>query len=198
MQPSIPRGAGRDPGESLQACDRIVLVGRTGSGKTTLARRLAAELGVPHVELDSLYFGPGFTTVPIETLRERTRAAVSAPRWVADGNKAAVRDLVWQRADTIIWLDYPLWVSLSRLAGRARRRTTALRAEAAATGSSRSLPRQMMAAGRGVLTALGSHRGQRREFPRLLAAPEHQHLALVRLRSPRQAQAWWERVIGKG
>jgi ATP-dependent protease Clp ATPase subunit len=48
----------RDPTNTLAACERILVVGRTGSGKTTLARELAAALHVPHVELDSLYFGP--------------------------------------------------------------------------------------------------------------------------------------------
>lgn len=196
MQPPRPGPAGRDPRASLAGCDRIVVVGRTGSGKTTLARELADGLGVAHIELDALFFGPGFVTVPVETLRERVGAAVAGPRWVADGNKAVVRDLVWARADTVVWLDYPLWVSLPRLAGRAGRHAAALGQDAAAAGSVRSLPGQVLAGGRGVLTALRSHRGQRRLYPQLLAAPEHRHLALVRLRSPGEAARWLEGVVG--
>ena len=105
---SVTTRPGRDPASTLATCDRILILGGTGSGKTTLARELAAALQVPHVELDSLYFGPEFSTAPLPLLRERTSAAIAGDRWVTDGNKRAVRDLVWPRADTIVWLDYPL------------------------------------------------------------------------------------------
>jgi len=184
----------RDPINTLAGCERTVVVGRTGSGKTTLARELAAALRVPHVELDSLYFGPEFSTAPLSLLRERTSAAIAGDRWVTDGNKRAVRDLVWPRADTIVWLDYSLGVSLWRLGKRARRRTSELRAEAARTGRQAGLPRQLLAAAKGVLTALRSHAGQRREYTRLFAEPANQHLAVVRLRSPRDTRQWLARV----
>src|SRR3954452_5746790 len=143
----------RDPTNTLDACARIVILGRTGSGKTTLARQLAAALHVPHVELDSLYFGPEFSTAPLPLLRERTSAAIAGDRWVTDGNKRAVRDLVWPRADTVVWLDYPLVVTLWSLARRARRRTASIRAQAAEANDATAVPRQLLAAANGVLTA---------------------------------------------
>jgi len=184
----------RDPLNSLTGSNRILILGRTGSGKTTLARELAAALDVPHVELDSLYFGPDFSTAPLSVLRERTSAAIAGECWVTDGNKRAVRDLVWPRADTIIWLDYGMHVSLWRLGKRARARTSALSAQAAQTGRRTGLPKQMLAAAGGVLTALKSHRGQRREYPRMLAEPANQHLAVARLRSPTATREWLARV----
>ena len=190
--------AARDPGESLDGCDRILILGRTGSGKTTLARELAASISVPHVELDSLYFGPGFSTAPLPVLRERTATAVAAPRWVTDGNKRAVRDIVWPRADTIVWLDYPVAVSLWRLGKRALRRTSAIKASTGDANPSNpegsGLVNQLLLAAKGVITALRSHRGQRKEYPRLFAEPQNEHLAVVRLRSPRATRRWLARV----
>jgi adenylate kinase family enzyme len=183
------RSTPRDPATSLRDCRRILVLGRTGSGKTTLARDLAAQIKVPHVELDSLYFGKNFSTAPLPVLRERTREAISGDRWVTDGNKRAVRDLVWPRADTVIWLDYPLRVSLWRLAKRALRRTSALRTQDH-SGDADRLSKQLIAAARGVVTALRSHRGQRRDYPQLFAQEENQHLAVVRLRSPRATRRW--------
>jgi hypothetical protein len=149
---------------------------------------------VPHVELDALYFAPDLSHAPLDVLRERTTAAIAGERWVTDGNKRAVRDLVWPRADTVVWLDYPVWVSLWRLAGRARTRTAALRSEAKVSGRRTGLPKQLLTAAQGVLTALRSHRGQRRAYPRLFALPENRHLAVARLRSPRATRAWLARV----
>lgn len=183
----------RDPATSLQGCDRILVLGRTGSGKTTLARQLAAVLGVHHVELDALYFAADLSTAPLEVLRSRTSAAIAGERWVTDGNKRAVRDLVWPRADTVVWLDYRLAVSLWRLGKRAARRTSEVR-HSAAHGDSGGAGRHLVTASRGVLKALRSHRGQRRLFPAMLADPSNRHLAVVRLRSPRQTRKWLARV----
>jgi predicted kinase len=191
----VPTGSQRNPANTLAGCHRIVIIGRTGSGKTTLARELAGALGVPHVELDALYFGADFSTVPLSVLRERTRAAIAGDQWVTDGNKSAVRDIVWPRADTIVWLDYPFLVSVWRLGKRALWRTSVLKAQAAQSGEKASLPRQLLAAAKGVLTALRSHRGQRREYPRMFAQPENQHLSVVRLRSPHATRRWLARVL---
>ena len=187
-------GLARDPSTSLCGCQRILILGRTGSGKTTLGRQLAAALKVPHVELDALYFAADLSTVSLPVLRERTSAAIAGDRWVTDGNKSAVRDLVWPRADTVVWLDYPLAVSLWRLARRALWRTSVLKQQAATGGGSGSFAAQLWLAATGVLTALRSHRGQRRRYPELFAEPANRHLAVVRLRSPRATGRWLARV----
>lgn len=195
---SAPTSLPRNPASSLRGCQRILILGRTGSGKTTLARQLAAALDVPHVELDALYFGPNFSTTPLPVLRARTRSALANDRWVTDGNKSVVRDLVWPRADTVVWLDYPLIVSLWRLAKRAVRRTYALRdksLEDKTTGIKTRLPGQLLLAAKGVLTALRSHRGQRHKYPALFVEPRNRHLAVVRLRSPLATRSWLARVL---
>jgi len=101
---------------------RIVVVGTTGSGKTTLAGELARRLEVSHVELDALHWEPNWVEAPIGIFRERVIRAVSGGAWVADGNYSAVRDIVWSRADTIVWLDYSLPAILCRLTRRTFRR----------------------------------------------------------------------------
>jgi len=45
---------------------RINVVGTSGSGKTTVARRAAEALGVPFVELDALHWEPGWQEAPDE------------------------------------------------------------------------------------------------------------------------------------
>jgi adenylate kinase family enzyme len=99
------------------------VVGCSGSGKTTLARSLAGVLGVPHLELDSVYHQPGWVPLDDESFRTRVREATTADRWVVDGNYSTVRDIVWDRADTVVWFDLPFAVVLARTIRRTLRRT---------------------------------------------------------------------------
>src|SRR2546422_5327539 len=86
--------------------NRIVVVGTTGSGKTTTARRIGEIIGAPHVELDALHWEADWTEADTETFRRRIVEATAGERWVVDGNYAKGRDLVWPRAEMIVWLDY--------------------------------------------------------------------------------------------
>lgn len=86
---------------------RVAVVGNSGSGKTTLARELADRLGVPYVELDAIFHQPGWQELPKDQFRARVSELVVQPGWVVDGNYSSVRDLIMQRADTVLWLDPP-------------------------------------------------------------------------------------------
>ena len=97
-------------------------MGCSGSGKTTLARSLARALGVPHIELDAIFHQPGWTPLDDDTFRARVGQATEAPGWVVDGNYSVVRDIVWQRADTVVWFDLPYAVVMGRTIRRTLRR----------------------------------------------------------------------------
>jgi len=101
---------------------RVSLVGISGSGKTTAGRRLAAALQVPFIELDSIFHLPDWEELPVEEFRARVAAAVSADAWVIDGNYSSVRDLVWERADTVVWIDLPRATVMRQVVTRTLRR----------------------------------------------------------------------------
>jgi hypothetical protein len=85
---------------------------RGGSGKTTLAAGLASDLGVPHVELDGLYHGPGWTPADPDMFRARVCLATAEPAWVIDGNYTSiVGQILRDRARLVIALDLPGGVS---------------------------------------------------------------------------------------
>jgi adenylate kinase family enzyme len=101
---------------------RVSVVGNSGSGKSTVARALAARLGVPWVELDALYHQAGWQPLPVEEFRARVAAVITANGWVVDGNYPMVQDLVWAHADTVVWLDPPRWRVMGQLIWRSVKR----------------------------------------------------------------------------
>ncbi|MGH2521203.1 MAG: adenylate kinase [Anaerolineales bacterium] len=175
---------------------RLAVVGITGSGKTTFARALAGRLAVPHVELDALYWKPGWKEAPRAAFRERLAQALNAPAWVVDGNYGFARDMIWGRATGLIWLDYSLPLTLWRLTLRTWRRL--LTREELWNGNRERLRDFFFSRESLYLWALKSYPKQRREYPAALQRPEHAHLAVERLRSPRAAAVWLSRIRPEG
>lgn len=169
---------------------RIAIVGTSGSGKTTLARRLAQHLGITHVELDAVHWGPDWTPTPQGVLRERVAGALAGNAWVIDGNYSAVRDIVWRRADTLVWLDYALPVVMGRVTWRTFRRS--LLGEELWNGNRERLRTAAFSRDSIIWWALSTYRRRKKEYPPLFGRPEYTHLNVVCLRSPRQASDWLE------
>jgi adenylate kinase family enzyme len=101
---------------------RVSVVGNSGSGKSTLAMRLAATLGVPHLELDSVFHQPGWEPLPPDEFKQVVTARAEEDGWVIDGNYSAVRAVVWARADTVVWLDLPRRTVMRQVTWRTVRR----------------------------------------------------------------------------
>lgn len=167
---------------------RIVVLGVTGSGKSTLATELARCLGAPYVELDALNWEPNWTAAPPEVFRERVTVAVSGDAWVVDGNYRQAHDLVWPRAQTIIWLDYPLIVNFWRLLRRTLWRVFG-RVELW-SGNRERLWEQFFTRDSLFIWAFTSRPKHRREYPLIPARPDCAHVTFIRLRSPRATARW--------
>ena len=166
------------------------MVGPSGSGKTTLASNLAAATGLPHTEMDSLWWEAEWTEAGPDRLRDRLRAVVDgAPRWVIDGNYFTVgaRDVVWPLADTVVWLDVARGRTIARIVRRSIKRTVA-RTELWA-GNREQLGKIL---GRDELLrfAWREFPKYRRRYSALQVDPDLAHLEWVRLRTPRDARRW--------
>ena len=177
---------------------RVVVVGTSGSGKTVVARQLAAMLGVTCVELDALNWDPGWVDLN-QTNREeflrRVNEAVAGDAWVVDGNYSSSRDLVWPKATAVVWLDYPLWLALWRMAKRTIPRIVTKKA--LWKGNTESFRQQFLSRDSMFLWVIKTHRRRRTTLPAILAEPEHAHLTVVRHRSPRETHAWLKHVAAR-
>ena len=167
---------------------RVSVVGVTGSGKTTFAASLATRLRVPHVELDALHWEPNWTMAELDVFRRRVARQVSAEGWVVDGNYAKVRDLVWGRADTVVWLDYPFALTFARLLRRTLARVRS--GQELWNGNRERFAEQFLSRDSLLLWAIKTYPRYRATFPTLLAGHACSHLRVVRLRAPRDAQKW--------
>jgi len=171
---------------------RVAVLGSSCVGKTTVSRRLATALGVPHIELDALHHDAGWQEAPADVLRARVLSAFDAAPdgWVADGNYGAkLGSLVLERADTAVFLDPPLLPTF----GRSLRRTIG-----------RTITREELWNGnreqiRFIFTrywipwwVLANHRRRSREVPQLVA--EQPHLELVVLRSDAEVEDWLQSI----
>jgi adenylate kinase family enzyme len=173
------------------------VVGNSGSGKTTFAKELAAALGIPHLELDSVFHQPDWQPLERQLFRERVGAFTSGPAWVTDGNYSAVRDIVWDRADTVIWLDPSRGRVMRQVIGRTLRRM-ATRAELwngnrePWSNMFRFKPEENI-----IVWAWTRHHIYRQRFEAAMSDPDNGHLAFIRLRTP-QAAAELIRVAASG
>ncbi|HEU5012692.1 MAG TPA: hypothetical protein VFT66_09125 [Roseiflexaceae bacterium] len=168
--------------------NRIVVIGAAGSGKSTMAARLACMLGCPFVEPDGLFWDANWTPAPTDVFRARVAAALHGDRWTFGGNYSGVRDIVWGRADTLIWLDYALPVVFWRLLRRSLRRV--ITREALWNGNRETWRGQFWSRDSLFLFMLQTHARRRRELPIALSGPAYQHLHVLRFRAPRATERW--------
>jgi adenylate kinase family enzyme len=163
---------------TIPSARRIVVVGTSGSGKSTTAARLANALAVPHVELDRLYWQENWTGAPDEIFRDRVAAAIASDAWVVDGNYTRVQDMILARAELVVWLDLPLPVVLYRVVKR-----TLVRAFTRQVLWSGNRERLLGLLTRDsiVLWSLQTHGRNRRKYDALLAERANAGLPSVRL-----------------
>ncbi|MBD2325292.1 adenylate kinase [Alkalinema sp. FACHB-956] len=167
---------------------RIAIVGTTGAGKTTLARRVAELLDLVHVELDGLQWEPDWTPAEDGIFSDRITHALRGNRWVVDGNYSRVRDLIWQQADTIVFLDYSFWVVFGRLLGRTWRRS--FYREELWNGNRENFRLSFFSTDSVLWWMVKTYRKRRREYPLLFQRSDYAHLSVVHLTSPEQTEQW--------
>ena len=166
---------------------RVLVVAMSGAGKTTAARRIAERHGLAFHEMDVLAIGPGWSTragfVP------EVERIVGTDGWVIDSwGPPEVRELMWSRADTVVWLDYPRRVVLPRLWRRSWQRSWSRRP---VFGGNRERWRDWASPGHPFWHAVTTFAERRHLIARRTAV--RPHLRTHRFRSPRELEAWLER-----
>jgi adenylate kinase family enzyme len=171
---------------------RLVVVGVTSSGKSTLAETLARRFDLNYIELDALNWEPNWQSAPLEIFRARVEKATEADQWIAAGNYHVVRDLIWHKAEVVIWLDYPLRTVLCQLTRRTFKRWWT---QELLWGMNREplwVHFKLWSTDSLYHWLFKTYWRRKREIPMLLSQPEHQHLKLIRLKHPAETKEWLE------
>jgi adenylate kinase family enzyme len=172
----------------------IVVIGTTSSGKSTLAKQLAKKIGGNFVELDALYWEPNWTATELAVFRERVETATSSQVWVVAGNYHVVRDLIWPKAEALIWLDYSLTLLFWRLLTRTVRRWITL--EELWNGNRETFWRHFIFWSEESLFywLFKTYWRRKREIPQLLALAEYAHLKVFHFQMPKETEDWLAKI----
>jgi adenylate kinase family enzyme len=167
---------------------RIVVIGTTGSGKTTLAKNLAAKLEFVHIDLDDLHWLPDWQERPSDDFRRLLTESIRAEKWVVAGNYSSKsQDITWPQADTLIWIDLPFWPNFRQLLRRTFRR--AYTGEMICNGNTETLGKQFFTKDSILLWFLKTWHKNHKKYAAIFANPkDYPHLRLIRLRSHQQAR----------
>ncbi|HEX9274486.1 MAG TPA: adenylate kinase [Candidatus Binatia bacterium] len=172
--------------------NRVVVIGTSCAGKTAFARSLACALSFPHVELDALYWQPNWIPRPSEEFRALTAQVLSEDRWVTDGNYGVVRNLVWSRATTVIWLNYGfptvLWRAVTRTLRRVRTR------EELFSGNRESLRMAFFSRDSILWWVLTTFHWRRKQYRVLFDTATFPQLVYVELRNSTEAENFLTRL----
>lgn len=169
---------------------RVLVAGVSGTGKSTLARRIGAALALPYTEIDGLHHGPGWTKRP--EFEAEVAAVVAGEAWVCEWQYSSVRQLLAERADLVVWLDLPFPVTLIRVVRRTLRRR--LRREELWHGNVEPPLHTFLTDPEHIVRwAISTRHSYRERVPAL--AVEHPQLTVVRLRRRGEVDRWLRTAV---
>ena len=94
--------------------DRVLIIGCSAGGKSTVARELGQILGIDVIHLDKLLWKPGCRLTEESKEPDEVRQLLDRPRWIMDGNYTASLPIRLGAADTVVFIDYPRRLCLTR------------------------------------------------------------------------------------
>jgi len=173
---------------------RFNVIGTSGSGKTTFSKQLAELLGIPHIQMDALFWGPNWRASSDDELCRKLQRALGADAWVLDGNYTRTIPLKWGKVECVIWLDYGFWRTMYRAVRRAVSRSLSGEELWEGTGNRESFRRSFLSRDSIVWYTMRSHAPTRRRILALMAEPQYGGIRFVRLTTPKATAAFLETV----
>ena len=165
---------------------RINVLGTSGSGKTSVARRIAKKLNIPYVELDELFWKPNWTESTDEEFFPKLEEALSADAWVLDGNYTRTIPIKWKRCQMVMYLDLPFHIVFYRVLRRTFKYI--FQDQVLWAGNKETFWRAFFTADSIILWTLKTFSRNRKDFLIISQSSEYSHINFVRLCSRREVE----------
>ena len=173
---------------------RVNVVGTSGSGKSYFSKAIAARLGHPRIELDSLFWEPDWKQPPDETFFKKVATSLDQSTWVLDGNYDRTVPIKWKNVTTVIWIDYSFSRTLYQALKRAIVRSLTQEELWPGTGNRESFAKSFLSKESIVLWTLKTFGKVRKRYETRMADPQYSRIRFVRLRSPAEARHFLDSI----
>jgi adenylate kinase family enzyme len=173
---------------------RINVVGVSGSGKSTFAKRLSGLTGIRYIEMDALYWKPAWTASTDEEFFAKLEQALEEEEWILDGNYSRSQPVKWRNVTMIVWVDYSLARTLWQAVSRAFRRSLTKEELWPGTDNRESFRKSFLSKDSIIWWTITSRRRQRHRYLRLKDDQGRDGPTIIRLRSPREVGRFCTRL----
>ncbi len=175
---------------------KIIVVGTSGSGKTTFSHSLSQILNLPHVEMDAFFWQANWVQAPASVFIEGIDKATEEKTWVLDGNWGGKEDdfrtKIFSRADTFVWLDYSFSLVFFRIFVRTLRRI--LLRQPLWAGNRESLVRTFFTKDSMLFWVIKTYKRRKIQYSALVHKPYAAHLKVVHLKDQAQTTSYLNRL----
>lgn len=174
--------------------DRINIIGCSGSGKSTFGRKLSSILDIKYYELDSLFWKPNWEQTDKDDFFDKAKSIVNTESWVIDGNYRRIEQIKFNRADTIIWIDTPFYLTMIQAFKRAIRRIKNKEELWEGTGNRETIRKTFFSKNSILLWTMTNYRRINKRYTDLFKSGRYEDTSRIRLKTRKEKELFLKKL----